>query len=187
MADRSCMIYRAIVDLVHEGAFARFPNAVCHHLHRPIERNLRPLSCTWRAIFYFRQAPRMREQLIRRRTLWTKIPLANGTLRIALDRDQVAVLVINQLTAADAAVRTNGARNFRVVRACMHRACLVGHRLEARAVLAFANLPNKWPFRKQREHNLHPSLRGWSESQSLKKVMMYLAKPAKINAWRASH
>src|SRR5947208_13140629 len=50
MADRGCVIDRRAVFFVHERAFARFPDAVCHHVHRAIQRNLRPLFCARRAI-----------------------------------------------------------------------------------------------------------------------------------------
>src|SRR5882724_7003821 len=73
------------VLLTDEGALPRFPDAVRHHVHRTIHRNFRPLFRARRAIFYFRFALRMGEQLIRRRTLWAKIPLADGTFRVAFD------------------------------------------------------------------------------------------------------
>src|SRR5205807_7019436 len=124
----------------------------------------------------------MREQLIGGRTFRTKIPLTNRRFRIAFDRNQFPILVINQLPAADATIWANGARHFCVIYTRMHRACFVRHRLEAGTVLALANLPNEWPFRKQRKHILHPFLRGWSASQSLENVTVQLAKPAKTNA-----
>src|SRR5882724_7003820 len=54
-------------------------------INHTIHRNFRPLFRARRAIFYFRFALRMRQQLIRRRTLWAKIPLADGTFRVAFD------------------------------------------------------------------------------------------------------
>src|SRR5882724_390572 len=77
MTDRSRVIDCCPILLADEGALTRFPDAVRHHVHRTIQRNFRPLSRAWRAIFYFRFALRMGEQLIRRRALWTKIPLAD--------------------------------------------------------------------------------------------------------------
>src|SRR6266481_4338850 len=60
MTYRSRVIDRDAVLLVHKRAFARFPNTLGNHVHRPLERNLRPLLRPRRAIFHFRFAPRMR-------------------------------------------------------------------------------------------------------------------------------
>ena len=97
----------------------------------------------------------MREQLIGSRAFGTKISLANRTLWIALDRNDLFAIVVNQLAAADAAVWANRTRDLRAVRARMHRARLLRHRLDTRPVFAFANLPNKRPFRKQSAHKSH--------------------------------
>src|SRR4029077_6503241 len=43
MADRRRVIDRVPVLFVHKSALARFPNALCHHVHRATERTLRPL------------------------------------------------------------------------------------------------------------------------------------------------
>src|SRR5438045_6099484 len=112
MADRRRMIDRHPLFLVNERALARFPDAVRHHIHRPLQRNLRPFFGARRAIFHLRFAPIVGEQLIRSRALRTKIPLADRTLWVALDRNQFAVLVINELSATDAAVWADGSRNL---------------------------------------------------------------------------
>ena len=125
MADRSRVIDCRPVLLADEGALTRLPDAVGDHVHRAIQRNCRPLSRARGAIFYFRFALRMREQLVRRRTLWTKIPLADRAFRVALDRNQLSVLVINQLTATDAAIRADRASNFCIVNPRVHRTRLV--------------------------------------------------------------
>ena len=67
----------------------------------------------------------MREQLIRRRAFRTKISLADRALRIAFDRNQFAILVINQLSAPNSAIRTNRTRDFRIVDPRVHRARFV--------------------------------------------------------------
>src|SRR6266566_2701906 len=64
MTYRRCVIDRNAVLLVHKRALARFPNTLDNHLHRPLERNFRPFFRARRAIFHFRFAPRMRQQLI---------------------------------------------------------------------------------------------------------------------------
>src|SRR5205809_6727376 len=127
MADRSRVIDCCPVLPSDEGALTRLPGAFCYHVHRAIQRNFRPLFRARRAIFYFRLALRMSEQLIRRRTLWAKIPLANGTFRVALDRNQLPIFVINQLSTTHAAIWTNRARHFRSVDTSMHCTGLIGH------------------------------------------------------------
>src|SRR5207245_8575382 len=89
MTDRGRMIDRRAVFLMNERAFARFPDAVCHHVHRAIQRNFCPLFRARRAIFHFCLAPIVREQLIRSRAFWTKIPLADRTLPVAYDGDEL--------------------------------------------------------------------------------------------------
>src|SRR6266516_1202506 len=60
--------------------------------------------------------------------------------------------MVNDLAAPDSAVGTNRARDLRVVSPGVHRTRLIRHRLETRAILALADLPNERPFRDQREH-----------------------------------
>ena len=118
----------------------------------------------------------MREQLIGGRALRTKISLANRTFRVAFDGNQFPILMINQLSASDAAVRTNRACDLCIIDTRMHRACRVRHRLKTGAVLAPANLPNERPFRKQREHDLYLFLRYWIGLQWFESVVVELAK-----------
>jgi hypothetical protein len=155
MTHRGCVIDRRAVVFVNEGALARFPDAVRHHVHRTIQRNFRPLFRARRAIFHFCLAPIMREQLVRRRAFRAKIPLANWTLGIALDRNQLAVFVTNELSATDAAVRANRAGDACAIGARMHRARFVRHRLQAGAIFALADLPNERPSREQRSERCH--------------------------------
>src|SRR5438128_6090435 len=90
-----------------ECALARFPNAIRHHVHRSIKRDFRPLLRARRAIFHFRLATGMSEQLIRGGAFWAKISLTDRAFRIALDRNQLPVLAINELAATYPAIRTN--------------------------------------------------------------------------------
>ena len=122
MADRSRVIDRAIIDLMHEGTLARFPNAISYHVHRAIHGNFRPFFRARRAILHFRFAARVRKKLIGSRTFRTKISLTNRRFRIALDRNQFSILVKNQLAAANAAVRTNRSCHLRLVDPRVHRA-----------------------------------------------------------------
>ena len=125
MADRSRMIDCCTVLLSDEGALTRLPDAVRHHVHRTIHRNFCPLFRARCAIFYFRFTLRMCEQLIRRCTLWTKVPLADRTFRIAFDRNQFAVFVINELAATDTAIWADRARDLCVIDPRVHRTRLV--------------------------------------------------------------
>src|SRR4029453_2776848 len=97
----------------------------------------------------------MREQLIGSRAFRAKVPLTDWTLRIAFDRNDLFAVMVNQLSAPDAAVWANRTRHFRAVGARMHRPRFLRHRLDTRPVFAFANLPNKRPFRKQSAHKSH--------------------------------
>jgi hypothetical protein len=108
-----------------------------------------------RAIFHFRFTPIVREQLVRSRAFRTKISLADRTLRIAFDRNQFPILVINELPASNSAIRTNRARNLRVIDACMHRTRFVGHRLKAGAVGALTNLTDERSFGEKTERRVH--------------------------------
>src|SRR5439155_1350149 len=119
------MDYGRAALLSDEGALTRFPDAVRHHVHRTIHRNFRPLFRSRCAIFYFRFTLRMCEQLIRRCPLWTKIPLTDRTFRIAFDRNQFAVFVINELAATDTAIWADRARDLCVIDPRVHRTRLV--------------------------------------------------------------
>jgi len=152
VADRCRVIDRRSVFLRDEGASARFPNALGHDVHRPIERHLCPFFRPRRAILHFRFASGVRKQLVRRSAFGTKVALADGTFRIALDRDQFSILVINQLAAADSAVRANRARDLRIIGLGVQRARFLRHRFDAGAVLPLADLPHQRPFRKQGKH-----------------------------------
>src|SRR4029077_16630000 len=121
MTDRSRMINGRAVLFVPARALARLPDWVRHHGHRAIQRNFRPFFRSRRAIFHFRFASRMGEQLMRCGALRAKIPLTNWTLRVALDRNKLHFLVIKQLPASDTAVRANRSCCLRVVDPRMHR------------------------------------------------------------------
>src|ERR1017187_4797472 len=115
MANRSRVIDGRAVFFVHKRPLARLPDAVRHHVHRAIEWNFRPLFGARRAIFHFRLAAVVREQLIRSRAFRAKIPLTDRTLRISFNGDELAVLVINELPATNSAIRANTERHLRVV------------------------------------------------------------------------
>ena len=71
--------------------------------------------------FTFSFATSVSEQLKGSRAFRAKISLADRALRIALDRDEFSVLVINQLAATDAAIRDRSSARpwrHRSARAC---------------------------------------------------------------------
>src|SRR5439155_7761372 len=78
MADRSRMINCCAVLLSDESALTRFPDTVCHHVHRTIHRNFCPLFRARRAIFYFRFTLRMCEQLIHAAPFGQRLPWLIG-------------------------------------------------------------------------------------------------------------
>src|SRR5947209_9480671 len=104
MADRGRVIDRVAVLFLDEGSLTRLPNSIGNHVHRAVERNFLPLFGSSRPVLHFRFAAIVSEELIRRCAFGTKIALADRTLRIAFDRYEFAVLVINQLPTADAAI-----------------------------------------------------------------------------------
>jgi len=155
MADRGRVIDGRAVLFMDERALPRFPNTVRHHIHRAIHRNLRPLFGARRAIFHFRFAPIVREELVGSRAFRAKIPLADRTLRIALDRNQFAVLVIYELPATDSAVWANRSRHLGAIDARVHRARFVRHRLKTCPVGPLTNLTNDRPFAEQASERRH--------------------------------
>src|ERR1700737_5537321 len=78
MTDRRRVIDGRAIFFVNERALARFPNAIRHHVHRAIQRNLRPLLRARRAIFHFRFASIVREKLIKSPPFRAKFPRTNG-------------------------------------------------------------------------------------------------------------
>ncbi len=68
--------------------------------------------------------------------LRTEVAARDRRPRIALDRDQLAVLVKDHLSATDAAVRTDGAREFCVLILGKQRASTVAHRFDTGTIAA---------------------------------------------------
>src|SRR5215831_16091053 len=81
----------------------------------------------------------------------------NRRFGIALDGNQLSILVINQLAAAYATIGTDRARDFGSLVLGPQVACALGHSLRAGAVRASSNLLDQWPTGKQIiEHSLPP-------------------------------
>ena len=155
MTDRRSVIDSGTINLPDKCPFPRFPNTLSHRVHRLVERHFSPFLLARRAILHFRFASRMGKQLVRGRAFRAKIPLANRTFRIALDRNQLSVLMVDQLSATNSAVRTNRARHAGIIGPGVHRARLLRHRFKASAILAFTELSQQRPFRKPIKHRHH--------------------------------
>ena len=91
----------------------------------------------------------MREQLIGRGALGTEMPSRDRRLGITLDRNQLIVLVIDELSAADRAVGTDRAGDLGVVVLGAQVARALTHGFRPGAVGAGANLGDQGPTGKQ--------------------------------------
>ena len=155
MTDAGRVIDRPTILFVHERALARFPNSIGHHVHRAIKGDLLPRARPWGTIFYLHFATRMGEELERCSAFGTKIPLANRRLRIAFDGDEFAMLMVDELATANAAVGANRFGDLCVVDPGVHLARLGGHRLRPRAVFPLKNLARKRPFENEIDERRH--------------------------------
>ena len=97
----------------------------------------------------------MGEELERCCAFGTKIPLANRRLRIAFNGDESAILVINELATADAAIGANRFGDLRAVDPSVHRARFGGHRLKPRAVFPLEYLARERPFENEIDQRRH--------------------------------
>src|SRR5581483_6888617 len=98
-----------------EGSLAGFPHALRDHIHRRFQVEVLPLPRVWRAVAHLGQARRMSMEFVCIGTLGTQVPAGDWRLRIAFNRDQLPVLVIDQLAAPHAAVRAYGTRYLSAV------------------------------------------------------------------------
>jgi hypothetical protein len=99
----------------------------------------------------------MSMQLISIRTLGTQTPARNGRVGITFDGNQFSLSVIHKLSAADAAVRTDRARDLGAIVLGTKIPRLFRHGFGARAVGSSLKLPDEWPAGKQIiEHSLPP-------------------------------
>src|SRR4029079_11878375 len=88
------------------------------------------------------------------RAFRTEISLADRAMRVPLDLNDFAVLVINELSATDAAIRTNRPGDFGSIDARMQRACGFGHSFHSGSACAVTDLTQKWPTPKAGGFNL---------------------------------
>src|SRR5205807_7731814 len=93
------------------GALARGDGAVGGHVHRLVEVEVLPLGRVRRAVADLRQPVRIGDQLLARRTLGAQAPPGDGAVGVALDLNDLLVLHVDALAAADRAVRTDRAHD----------------------------------------------------------------------------
>src|SRR6185437_1204988 len=91
----------------------------------------------------------MCEQFIAVCSFGAKPSAGNGRLRIAFNRNQLVVLVKNQLAAAYAAIWANRARHLCSLGPRTKIAGLLRHGFNACSISACLDLFNDWPARKQ--------------------------------------
>src|SRR3954464_13926299 len=77
------------------------------HVHRLVELELLPLGAAGPAISHLRQAAALLDELARGGALRAERALVDGRARVALDVDQLAVARVDDLAAADGAVRAD--------------------------------------------------------------------------------
>src|SRR5439155_19641720 len=94
----------------------------------------------------------MREQLVGCGAFRAKISLTDRRFRIALDRNQFSIFVIDELAAPDSAIRANRSRHLRAIDPRMHRPRFIRHRFQPGSIFASPNLVNQRPFRNERNH-----------------------------------
>src|ERR1041385_1789826 len=91
----------------------------------------------------------MRDELEAVGALRTEMPARDRRLRIALDGDELAVAMKDELPAADAAVRTDGARGPRALVLRPQRRGARAHGLDAGAVAAGLQLADERPLEEE--------------------------------------
>ena len=94
-------------------ALARGDHALGDHVHRRLELELLPLGAVRAAVAGPScSRPGLLDQLARGRALRAQRALVDRRARVALDVDQLAVARVDELAAADGAVRADGLRDL---------------------------------------------------------------------------
>src|SRR5205807_81413 len=89
------------------AALARGDHALGDHVHRLLELELLPLAAAGPPVADPGQATGLLDELARGRALGAQRPLVDRRARIALDVDELAVARVDELAAADRAVRAD--------------------------------------------------------------------------------
>src|SRR6185369_4030953 len=93
--------------LVLPGPRARLDDAVGDHLHRLLERELLPIGAVRPPVLDLVLAERVVRVRLRRGALRAQPAARDRARRVALDLDDLAVLDVDELSAADGAVRAD--------------------------------------------------------------------------------
>src|ERR1700730_2970423 len=96
-----------ILQALYEGLIPRFLDALRNLFHCPFQRNHLPMIAVRRPIEYLRQATRVDGVLKCRGTFRTERAVVDGTLRIALNVNDLTIHDIDVQAASYSAVRTN--------------------------------------------------------------------------------
>src|SRR6266851_5150466 len=137
--------------------FAAVPQPLRHHVHGGLEIDFLPSPCIRTAIFHLGQPAGMGVKLVSVRALGTEMSARNGRLRIAFDGNKFPALVIYELSAAHATIRTDGTSNFSAVMFGTQIPCVFAHHLSASAVGPSPELADERPAREQIiEHSKPP-------------------------------
>src|SRR5579864_9136646 len=101
--------------MLHERLVACLPDPLRDLLHRPLECFRLPVIAVRRTVKYLGQAAGVDRILERGRSLGAERPMINGTIRIALDINNLAIFDIDVEAAANCTVRAHA----------MHYLCIV--------------------------------------------------------------
>src|SRR5437868_5298069 len=136
-----------------EGAVARVPYSVGDHVHRGFEIEFLPATGIGRAILYCLQPSGVRVQFEGVRSLRAKMAAGDRRLRVALNTNQLALFVVDELSASYTAVRTDGPGNFCTLGLGAQLASALRHGFRAGAIHAGADLFDQRPAGEKRfEH-----------------------------------
>ena len=102
----------AVVVDVLPAVLAGGDHALGDHVHRLVELELLPLRPARPAVQHLGQPARLLDELARGRALRAQRPLVDRGARVALDRDELAAARVDDLAAADRAVRADGLRDL---------------------------------------------------------------------------
>src|SRR4029077_16592005 len=120
-------------------------------------------------ILYLRYSFGVGKQFEAVRALGAKPPARNRRFGIAFNRNQLAFLMKDELTAADGTVRAYRPGYFRSVILGTKRLRVVAHRFRAGAISAVQNLTEHWPLeRKFLDHLTSGDSRVYAPVQDLR-------------------
>ena len=123
----------------------RFPDSLRNHVHCGFEIQFLPLGRVWPAILDARFAAGMGEQFETVRTFRAQTSARNWRVRVAFNRNQLPVFVINQLAAAYGTIGTYRARSLSPMVLRNKIAGAIAHGLNTGPVAVRQDLPHDRP------------------------------------------